>query len=102
MPPGEPRGDWTVSKTRRALAGLGLLVAPLTIELTLAEFVELQRMTAVELRARFDFPASCTPRIAAVGSGRTAIVAVVRCEAAAMRTTPSAVRPPRTERHPDR
>jgi hypothetical protein len=66
-------------KRRRAVAAW-LLVAPLMLELTVGEFVTLQRETPAQLRARFDLPVTCVPRIAAVGRDRSYIIAIVRCQ----------------------
>lgn len=74
-----------------AVAAAALVfVAPLTLDLSVAEFVELQRKSDAELRVRFDLPAGCMPRLAAVGRSRSEIVVIIRCDAGTI--TPSDTR----------
>jgi hypothetical protein len=47
-----------------------------TVELSLGDFLEIQKSTDDELRARFKLPRSCEPSLSAVGLGRRVIVTV--------------------------
>lgn len=65
----------------RLIAVVAVALALVTIDLSVAEFVDVQRMTDAEIRARFHFPASCRPRIAALRGRGTKITAVIHCAA---------------------
>jgi len=61
------------------MTGTAVLCA-LTLEISIAEFAEMQRLHRSELQARLDLPMQCTPIVAAVRpSPRGRIVVLVTC-----------------------
>lgn len=69
---------------------LALVLAQLTLSVPVPEFVDLQRMPAAEIRARFDLAEDCDPRLTGLAEPPGRVVVMVRCQ----------VRPSRTRHQP--
>ena len=51
----------------------------LVLELSVGEFVVLQRLPPDQIRERFDLPASCKPNVSAVRGIRTSVIVMITC-----------------------
>lgn len=58
------------------MVGVTLFLIALTLKLSVAEFVDMQRLTVWELRRHLDLPKSCEPLLAAVRTSRRGQITV--------------------------
>jgi hypothetical protein len=57
------------------------LVAAVTVEIPVHDFVRLQQLRDEEIRGRFDLEASCQPTVTAVRGLGTNVIVIVTCRA---------------------
>jgi hypothetical protein len=74
-----------------------LLVA---MSMTIAEFVEVQKLAPDDLRARFSLPSSCDPAVTALTTEPAANSVIVAVECRAKPTAPPAPSLPRDRQRP--
>jgi hypothetical protein len=72
-----------MTTSRLAPASLGVLLLVLTVEMSLAEFAQLQGLSDKERHARFDLPEDCVPGITAMRSaaGSQRLIVLIDCKA---------------------
>lgn len=69
---------------RWRLTGFPVVVVATTLSMTIAEFVEFQKLSPEELRARFGLPTSCDPSVTAATppTGGNSVHVGVECRVA--------------------